>query len=293
MADDDYIYPHVTDPETFKESLVYSEAKTGFTTSLIENDYFCSLVLYSFFSNETALVFKGGTCLSKAHVDFYRLSEDLDFIIPVSVDTRKAQRRAEMKNVKTIFDRLPEVIPGMEISGVLVGHNNSRQYIGYLGYQSAIIEKLVKIKVEIGLREPLLLPLEPQKASTLAVNPFTGLPLVPFFTVHSMALREMYAEKIRAAMTRKEPAIRDFFDLFHAVHTKGIDLFAEDFLDMVTAKLEVRGNGPVDLSSKRKYELDLQLEGQLKPVLRPRDYAQFDLDKAFELVCKVAAKLSL
>jgi len=74
MAEIHFPYPHDADPEVFRESLAYSEATTGFTATLIEKDYYCSLVLQYFFASDTSLVFKGGTCLSKVHADFYRLS---------------------------------------------------------------------------------------------------------------------------------------------------------------------------------------------------------------------------
>ena len=38
------------------------------------------------------LVFKGGTCLSKVYADFYRLSEDLDLVVPVPIDARRSAR---------------------------------------------------------------------------------------------------------------------------------------------------------------------------------------------------------
>jgi predicted nucleotidyltransferase component of viral defense system len=232
-------YPHDADPDIFREALAHSEATTGFTATLIENDYYCSLVLQYFFDSDTSLVFKGGTCLSKVYADFYRLSEDLDFIIPVTADTSRNQRRAEMDPVKRVFEKLPTVVPGVAISEAFGGHNESRQYIGYLEYQSAVIEKQEKIKVEVGLHEPLLGRAESGTARTIVVNPFSGQPLLPTFTVRAMAMREAYAEKLRAAMTRKDPAIRDFFDLFHAVREIGLDSQDHDFLSMVRAKLEV------------------------------------------------------
>jgi len=293
MTDAHFLDPHVSDPDVFREALAYSEADTGFTGSLIERDYYCSLILQYFFSSETSLVFKGGTCLSKVYVNFYRLSEDLDFVIPVTADTSGAQRRAGMVPVKDIFDNAPKVVSGIEISERLAGHNNSRQYIGYLVYRSVLVEKLEKVKVEIGLREPMLLPSESRVASTVAINPFNNLPLFPTFTVSAMAPHEMYAEKFRAAMTRREPAIRDFFDLFYAVQEGGLNIHDPDFISMVKIKLEVPGNYPVDLSSVRKDELGRQLEGQLKPVLRPQDFVRFNLNEAFEMVCNMAAKLSI
>jgi len=93
--------------------------------------------------------------------------------------------------------------------------------------------------------------------------------------------------------TRKDPAIRDFFDLFYVVREIGLVSQDPDFLSMVRAKLEVPGNAPVDVSAERKLELDRQLEGQLKPVLRPADFARFNFDEAFKLVCNIAKTLSV
>jgi len=42
-------YPHDTDPDIFREALAHSEATTGFTATLIEKDYYCSLILQYFF----------------------------------------------------------------------------------------------------------------------------------------------------------------------------------------------------------------------------------------------------
>ena len=288
MGNKSFPYPHKADSDIFREALAHSEADTGFTVLLIEKDYYCSLVLQYIFSSDTSLVFKGGTCLSKVHVNFYRLSEDLDFVVPMAANTTRAQRRADMEPVKDMFDRLPTAVPGVTISQAFEGHNESRQYIAYLRYRSAVVDKSETVKVEIGLREPLLSSWESRTARTIVVNPYSRQPLLPTFTVRAMALKEAYAEKFRAAMTREEPAIRDFFDLFHAVREGGLDPHDPDFLSMVKAKIEVPGNAPIDVSLTRKRELDQQLRGRLEPVLRPVDFAAFNLDEAFELVCDIA-----
>jgi len=292
MPKERFTYPHKADPDIFREALAYSEADKGFISTLIEKDYYCSLILQYFFSEDTELVFKGGTCLSKVHTDFYRLSEDLDFIIPIAEEITRPQRRACIKSVKRMFEKLPKVVPGMTISEAFRGHNESRQYIGCLEYPSVIVEKLEYIQVEVGLREPLLSPSEPKKASTIAVNPFSGQPLLPTFTVSAMALKEAYAEKVRAALTRRGPAIRDFIDLFYVDRKKLLNFFNPDFLKMVKSKIDVPGNDPIDVSTERKQELNRQLTGQLKPVLRPTDFKGFNMEEAFELVSKIAEALS-
>jgi hypothetical protein len=105
-------------------------------------------------------------------------------------------------------------------------------------------------------------------------------------------MKEAYAEKVRAALTRKEPAIRDLFDLFFAVRKMNFDIDDHDFLIMVKQKLDVPGNTPVDISLEYKRELDRQLEGQLRPVLRPVDFDSFDSDEAFELICRIAEAIT-
>jgi len=285
-------YPHHKDPDIFLEALSYSEGVTGFTARLIEKDYYCSLILHHMFCQETQLVFKGGTCLSKVYADFYRLSEDLDLVIPVSVDTPRNQRSSRMDPIKRMFDELPAVVPGISVAGAFRGHNESRQYVSYLEYPSALIDKKESIKIEIGIREPLLLPSLTGETRTIVVNPFNRRPLLPIFTVQAMDMKEAYAEKVRAALTRREPAIRDLFDLFHAVRKMELDFYDRDFLILVKQKLDVPGNIPVDISIQYKRELVRQLEGQLRPVLRPEDFNGFNMDEAFEMIATIAWTVS-
>jgi len=286
-----FIYPHDADPDIFREALAHSEAATGFTATLIEKDYYGSLILQYLYDRNTTLVFKGGTCLSKVYADFYRLSEDLDFVMPVYPDASRRKRRDEIEPIKHQVNEIPNVVPGLVTSEAFRGHNESRQYIGQLEYPSAVIEKNERIKIEVGLREPLLSSPVSHPARTIAVNPFSRQPLLPPITVRAMSVSEAYAEKVRAALTRREPAIRDFFDLFFATRKMKLDFQDTGFLDMVKAKIEVPGNDPVDVSTERKQKLDRQLEGQLRPVLRPLDFAGFNLDDAFELVGRIAQAL--
>jgi len=292
MAEARFPYPHNTDRDIFREALSYSEALTGFTANLIERDYYCSLILHYAFDRDTPIVFKGGTCLSKVYADFYRLSEDLDLVIPVAVDAPRTKRRTEMDPIRKMFDELPAAIPGIAIFQAFRGHNASRQYIGCFEYPSAVMDKLEKVKIEIGIREPLLHPPLTSEARTIAVNPFSRRPLLPTFTVQAMDMREAYAEKVRAALTRKEPAIRDLFDLHYAVRIMRLDIFDHDFLAMVKQKLDIPGNIPVSISLDYRRELERQVQGQLRPVLRPADFDSFDMDEAFKLIASIARTVS-
>ena len=205
MGNVTFSYPHDADHDVFREALAYSEATTGFPAILIGKDYYCSLVLQHFFDRDTSLVFKGGTCLAKVYAGFYRLSEDIDLIIPAATDTSRDQRRAEIEPVKQLFTKLPTEVPGAAISEILTGHNESRQYIGYLEYPSSVIDRQERIKIEIGIREPLLSPAIPKTAHTIIANPFSKQSLIPAgcfavpFNISRLSDKDA-GEVIRAAM---------------------------------------------------------------------------------------------
>ena len=110
-----FFYPHDADPDIFREALAHSEAATGFTATLIEKDYYCSLILQYLFGSDTSLIFKGGTSLSKIHADFYRLSEDLDFVIPVHWNTSRRHRRNEIEPIKLRVNEISNVVPGFTV----------------------------------------------------------------------------------------------------------------------------------------------------------------------------------
>ena len=278
-----------SDSRSFLEMVRTTSDQCGFDARLVEKDYYCSLVLQTLCVGESPLVFKGGTCISKVFSSFYRLSEDLDFCIPGS--NSRAIRRRAIVPFKEAVAALPDRIAGVRIQEPLTGRNESTQYIAKLGYVSVITSALEPIKVEVGLREPLMRPSESRPARTLLKDPFSGREILAPFAISVMNEQEAWAEKTRAALCRLEPAIRDFFDLHFASTNLGIDLESPDFLDLVRRKLAVPGNGPIVLSPERRAELDRQIEGQLQPVLRMRDFERFNLARVWDKLVALANHL--
>jgi hypothetical protein len=106
-----------------------------------------------------------------------------------------------------------------------------------------------------------------------------------------MARPELWAEKIRAALSRREPAIRDFFDLDYACVRSALNLKDPAILDLARKKLAVPGNDLVDVSEERLRELTGQVEGQLRPVLREVDFTSFDLHRIWQSIVALAEQL--
>jgi predicted nucleotidyltransferase component of viral defense system len=269
------------DKGLFREALDFTAAKTAFPARLVEKDYYCTLLLQYLIREDAGLAFKGGTCLAKVHADFYRLSEDLDFSISMPVDARRAERSARVRDLKVSVQRAEKELPKISLHTPMTGANRSTQYTAILVYPSVLITENEPIKIEVGMREPLLRATLRGEARTLLLNPVTEAEMVPAVSVDSLSWEEAMAEKLRAALTRREAAIRDFYDIFYAIKRLGLNILESDLVGLVREKLAVPGNEPIDLSGSRLEALGVQLEPELEAVLRPADFEEFDLEWTF------------
>jgi hypothetical protein len=171
----------------------------------------------------------------------------------------------------------------------MTGAEPSTQHIAVIGYTSLINRQQETVKIEVGLREPLLTQVVSGKAQTLLLNPISGKPITTAIPVPCISLREAMAEKLRAALSRREAAIRDFYDIDYAVQKLGFHPLETAMTELVRQKLSVAGNEPIDISPERLAALRQQLGTELKTVLREKDFAEFDLDRAYRIVTDVAA----
>jgi predicted nucleotidyltransferase component of viral defense system len=274
------------------QAINFTAAETGFLPRLIEKDYFCTALLEHLAATSDDLIFKGGTCLSKVHIGFYRLSEDLDFSISTPLDSTRAERKRHSDKLKKLVAGIPELRPAFRIVEPLKGANSSTQYNAVVSYESLLDGRMEPISIEIGLREPAMTESFTGALKTALLNPINGRPLVATYPIRSLSYTESMAEKLRAALCRREIAIRDFFDIDHAVHQTGLDTSDPRLLKLTRRKLEIPGTGPVNVAPHRLEQLQRQLEEQLRPVLRAQEFVQFDLNRAIETVLAVAREVA-
>jgi predicted nucleotidyltransferase component of viral defense system len=278
------------DSGLFRESLMFTQVQTGFSARLIEKDYYASLALeYLLSLKSSPLVFKGGTCLGKVHNGFYRLSEDLDFGISVPVDLARSERSRKVAATKAQLTRISQQLPCFRIIESLRGHNNSTQYTGCLAYRSLITGAEDLIKLEISVREPISEAVACLPAQTLLVDSLRRTKVLEAIVVPSLSCREAYAEKLRAALTRRDPAIRDFFDIDYGLRSEKITPTDPLLLSLVQKKLAIAGNDPIDVTERKRLALIAQIQTQLKPVLRKSDLMAFELDRVFDIIRRITA----
>ena len=288
------------DREEFYRILERTSAQTGFTLRLLEKDYYITIVLSKINELSPNLIFKGGTALSKIYYSYYRLSEDLDFTLklPEAKSTRTTRRNAIKPIKNSLRDFLKQF--GMSIENVeKAGHRESTQYIYYLDYDSVVLEKKESIKLEIGLRKNPILAPQIRKINHKFLHPFTGKPLFEAGSVLCLALKELVAEKLRAAATREIIRGRDFYDLGFLLR-EGFNFKDNELLELFKRKLE-EDDFSSDLkkyrinlgrSDKEIEEMKLRLNDELFPVLTIKEQKTFDINKVLGELNRVFVSLA-
>jgi len=284
------------DKEEFIKILERTSGQTGFTLRLLEKDYFITLIL-SHISNRLSgdLIFKGGTCLNKIYHSYYRLSEDLDFSLRLSQNgTTRGMRRKAIKPIKESIQSFAKSLDMNLDNEETAGRNESRQYIYYLVYNSVILNKKETIKLEIGLRFNPILHVEIHRVNHKFLHPFTGEPLFDAGVVTCLTLKELVAEKMRAATTRLIAEPRDFYDLGYLLRA-GFDFIDKEYLKLFKKKL-AEDNFSTDL---KKYSRNLgrtdeeisgmksRIEDELFPVLTIKEKDAFDIQKVVDSFNKI------
>lgn len=163
---------------------------------------------------------------------------------------------------------------------------NTRSVLEY----SSVFGAHGTLKLEVGQRERLLRPIQSVSLSTLLLDPLFNESAVDPVTVFALDSIEAYAEKVRATLTRKHPALRDLYDLHHAVETGVLNWQNDDFLKLAAIKLATEP--PSDwLAATRIEAFRRGVNSELRPVLRPAAFDTFDLTLALTTMTALANAL--
>ena len=191
---------------------------------------------------------------------------------------------------------MPELLKLLELKSKKPegeGFNNSTQYVFNISYPSFISGKDESIKLEISLRQtPIDKPVH-NVITHFYKDPFTGEDLIPKKKILSLSFNEAVAEKLKAAITRRDLAIRDYYDLWHIAKAE-FDFHNKKFLSIFKKKLKGEGykgnyRNNFGLDENGIKLLHSQVETDLMPVIRLGE--SFDLNKVFNRFNTILQKL--
>ena len=240
------------DKDKLNKFLILVKDKTDITAlELIEKDLYLNILLSKL--NFEDYVFKGGTCLAKVYLNYFRFSEDLDFTF-TNQELWKGKSTNEIKKVcKEKIDSLGEQIEkiGFEFKFdkkdakyVILGSNN-KLVTFKVHYTSVLTGTPSFIKIQINFLEKIIFPYQIKELISLIKPPqFTEEDQIYFkeflefyktTKIEVYNIKEIVAEKVRSLLTRKAIKSRDAIDLLFIYNSFNIK--PQDLLNKITEKI--------------------------------------------------------
>lgn len=256
--------------------LLQSSNTLEFNEYKLEKDFLLTLILIKFWKIFPDLVFKGWTCLNKVYFPYFRLSEDLDFVINFSGG--RVSRKTLLKKYETnISDELTK----LWVQSIKTEKLDDYKIARYIySYDSCIDNSRQTIIFDISLKSPLHLPPYMGKIKSLYKDKILEEDIFWTHSISCIDLREALAEKVRAALTRSTPAIRDFFDIWYVKSHWNFDFSDNIFKELVQIKLQ---EVEYVYTLENNYDLlEKQIQTDLIPVLH-KDY-NFSLREIYDFI---------
>ena len=214
---------------------------------LIEKDLILHQVLFDLSKNKffrDSFAFKGGTCLAKCYLDYFRFSEDIDFTWKKQSDFDDKSQHETRRYLSTVIESIGKIFEeicktrGLDFTCM----KNDSNYIELTGsdkictfklwYQSEVLSRKSFLKVQMNFVEKLCYPLKSAELKSLISGNHKELVLLfPEYNEYSEKInfdiydpREILSEKIRAILTRQGTKARDFLDVYLINKEFGISL---------------------------------------------------------------------
>lgn len=221
-------------------------SREGVRQQQIEKDYLMSWLLWGISGNDLlrdALIFKGGTCIKKNHIEDYRYSEDMDFTINPDIEAYVSNDDiytafnsvfAEIKQATNINLLLPA-----DSKGVHEATHSIKFYINYVGPLGGNGDH---VKLDITKGEKL----EFETEHHIILQEYSDLMDEAEFTVQCYGLNEIVVEKMAALMGRT--VARDLYDFEYLTNTTGVQL--QDIYYQFERKAKSKGHIPSEFITK-------------------------------------------
>jgi len=284
---------------------------------LVEKDVIISKMLFyltqdkDFFQN---YAFKGGTCLTKCYLGYYRFSEDMDFTYLNQKDfvgKSKSKIGEVMSNKVNKLGELIKVI-AKKLDLDFKMEKENKRYFQFGGsnafvtfkiwYDSKELEKETFVKIQVNHIERLNYPIKElnvgfivpknlEKDFSFIVSEEAEILLNPI-KIKAYDLKEILIEKVRAILTRRGIKARDFVDVFLITKKDKLDLndFKKEIIEKISDMLKFEKYSQNIKNKETQFNDDLILGEEEALMLTPIEKSFPKFLKEFNVFLKEIIK---
>lgn len=249
----------------------------NFVLHKIEKDFLLTIILIKFWERYPDLIFKGWTCLNKIYFPYFRLSEDLDFVL--NFDWWRDKRQKLLKIYENNFKTDLKIL-WLTMREERTKFDEHKMATFTFEYESILDDSIQTIKIDVSIKNNLYLPPFSWNIKSIYKDNILEEDIFWNHNINCIDLKESIAEKMRASLTRITPAIRDFFDIWYVKNNSLFDFDDEEFKKLLNLKLK-----EVEYVYTLEDNFDIltkQVETDLKPVLN-EEFA-FNLPEIYDFI---------
>ena len=272
---------------------------------IVEKDLYVHDLLSNLFSDyyfKENFLFKGGTCLVKCYLGYYRFSEDIDFTWKNQDIFNGLSVKQQKKIVDPIKDETLKLVDRIckNIGLNFENDKSNKKYIEFSGnemrmtlktyYDSIILNAQSYIKIQINFLEHLSFVNQKLTAQNLLLNASEDTKLLfpedydkysGKVLVNAYDINEIVTEKVRALLTRTGAKARDYVDLYFISqkYQVSIDQFIADIvikIQFATKRNQRYRNNFLSTEKTLKDGSMFKLGDEKKYLLTPINTQEFD-----------------
>ncbi|MEM3113080.1 MAG: nucleotidyl transferase AbiEii/AbiGii toxin family protein [Candidatus Pacearchaeota archaeon] len=266
--------------------------------SLIEKDIILSKILFHLMQDKTFsqnYAFKGGTCLTKCYLGYYRFSEDMDFTYLNQKDfvgkSKNKLRETMSEKINQLGTLIETIAKKLDLDFKMEKENKryfqfggSNAFVTFkIWYNSSELGKETFVKIQVNHIEKLnypidelnvnfILPKNLEKDFSFIAGEDADILLKPL-KIKVYDLKEILIEKIRAILTRRGIKARDFVDVFLIVKKEKLNLndFKKEIIEKINNMLKFEKYNQNIKNKETQLKEDLILGEEEALMLTPID----------------------
>ena len=232
---------------------------------LVEKDIVISKILFHLMQDKSFsqnYAFKGGTCLTKCYLGYYRFSEDMDFTYLNQKDfagkSKNKLREAMSEKINQLGKLIEAIAKKLDLDFKMEKENKkyfqfggSNAFVTFkIWYNSKELEKETFVKIQVNHIEKLNYPIRELNVNFIVpknlekdfsfIAPEDADILLNPLKIKVYDLKEILIEKIRAILTRRGIKARDFVDVFLIVKKEKLNLndFKKEIIEKINHMLK-------------------------------------------------------
>ena len=244
---------------------------------LLEKDFLLHRILRHLTNDgwfSARFLFKGGTCLIKCHLGYYRFSEDIDFTYRNQNDFEGLSMKETRRRLSDTIDQLGGLLEKIAKAENLefrcdkkdrsfVELGGSNKFCTFKLWYNSTIGVRSFVKAQFNFVEKLCYtPIRVQASNALGESVQEVVALYPEAALYFEPLelwsydpKEILCEKVRAILTRRGVKARDYVDLF--MMKDKLSLEVREALDCISKKIIHM------LTHYKKYRKNLEIKRRL------------------------------